>query len=135
MEDKSLEAKKQRVIHPTKDEVEDIKKEIAKEYKSDEDYSIDEFQRHFRNRRAEVSFRSYGILSIQEHCEKMIHYDVNDIIDVRRLVHTAQNTNDKYLIADVCKHVYERYHLKPKSELSLKQFARLVAYRLIYLGF
>lgn len=132
----SLEEDKKKIIFPSKEEAKELIGKLQKDMKSDEQYSAEDFDRHFKNRRADYPLSTYGIVGVNRFVSDNLSYDVNRQFDVRRMIAVTQTKNDKELMRDVCLHVGERFvNCEPDSDMTLKQFATILASRLIAVGF
>ena len=131
----SLEDRKQQILF-TEKEAEELVGDLKKNMESDEDYSLKEFDRRFKERRAEIPLSKYGIVGIGNFINNNVDYDINGQIDVRSVLGIIGNKKDKELMRDVCIHVGERFvNCEPDTELTLKQFRTILTSRLIAVGF
>lgn len=131
----SLEDRKQKLIH-TEEEAKELVGDLQKCMQSDEEYSLKEFDKRFKERRAEVPLSMYGFVGVGNFVSQRVTYDINRQIDVRPLINCIGNKNDKNLMRDVCVHVGERFvNCEPDTELTLKQFCTILTSRLIAVGF
>ena len=135
MTKESLDERKKKLIF-TEEEAEELIGDLKKNMKSDEEYSVEDFSRHFANRRAEYPLSTYGIVGIGAFIDDVVDYDINLQFDVRGLINILQSKKDKELMRDVCIHVGERFvNCEPCGDLSLKQYRTILTSRLIAVGF
>ncbi len=131
----SLDDRKKKLIY-TEKEAEELIGDLKKCMKSDEEYSVLDFDKHFKERRAEFPLSTYGVRSVGSFVDAAVQYDINLQFDVRGLIQTVQTQKDKELMRDVCIHVGERFvNAEPCSDLTLKQYRTILTSRLIAVGF